>query len=94
MVYIPSLSDIMDVWDNQFPPKPQWTTDQIPDLTDKVKFPSTVDADNQVVCVTGGYGGIGYETTKAILVTNPMLMIGFAITQCHSLHCGEVSGKS
>lgn len=52
------------------------------------------NADNQVVCVTGGYGGIGYETTKAIPMTNPMLMVGFAIAQCHSLHCGEVSGKS
>jgi len=30
------ISDFMEIWDNQFPPKPQWTTDQIPDLTGKV----------------------------------------------------------
>jgi len=32
------LSDLQEVWDNQFPPKPLWAVDQVPDLTGKVKF--------------------------------------------------------
>ena len=35
-----------------FPPKPLWTAEDMPDLSDKVAV------------VTGGYAGIGYETAK------------------------------
>ncbi|CAD6589164.1 MAG: hypothetical protein TREMPRED_005277 [Tremellales sp. Tagirdzhanova-0007] len=45
----------ISVWSEQFPPAPQWTAKDIPDLSGKV------------CAVTGGYGGIGYETTKALL---------------------------
>jgi len=33
-----TLSDLHEIWDNQFPPKPHWAVDQIPDLTGKVNF--------------------------------------------------------
>jgi hypothetical protein len=33
-----ALSDLQEVWDNQFPPKPLWAVDQIPDLTGKVNL--------------------------------------------------------
>lgn len=38
-------------WSENFPPSPQWTARDIPDLQGKV------------CVVTGGYGGIGFETT-------------------------------
>lgn len=38
-------------WSENFPPAPTWTSKDIPDLGGKV------------FVVTGGYGGIGYETT-------------------------------
>ncbi|KZV86948.1 NAD(P)-binding protein [Exidia glandulosa HHB12029] len=45
-------------WTQAFPPKPQWTVDDIPDLSGKVTI------------VTGGNSGVGYETCKALLSHN------------------------
>jgi len=57
-----SPQDIMDVVcdiiSQSFPPKPQWSVDDIPDLTGKV------------VIVTGGNSGVGKETCKALLSKN------------------------
>lgn len=33
-----TLSDLQEVWDNQFPPKALWAVDQVPDLTGKVNL--------------------------------------------------------
>ncbi|KAI0631524.1 NAD-P-binding protein [Trametes polyzona] len=50
-------------WTNMFPPKPQWSVDQIPDLSGKVMM------------VTGGNTGIGKETVKALLTHNAKVYI-------------------
>ncbi|TFK84293.1 NAD(P)-binding protein [Polyporus arcularius HHB13444] len=47
-----------------FPPKPKFAVDQIPDLT------------GQVIIVTGGNVGIGYETVKALLRRNAKVYLG------------------
>ena len=60
----------ISVWSEQFPPAPQWTAKDIPDLSGKV------------CAVTGGYGGIGYETTVRI-VGSPKR----SVSQASSLHC-------
>ncbi|KAI5449418.1 short-chain alcohol dehydrogenase [Naganishia albida] len=46
-----------------FPPAPQWTEQDVPDMSGKV------------AAVTGGYGGIGYYTTKALLERNAKVYI-------------------
>ncbi|KAK1215776.1 short-chain alcohol dehydrogenase [Marasmius sp. AFHP31] len=46
-----------------FPPKPTFSVDQIPDLT------------GQVIVVTGGNTGIGYETAKAVLAKNAKVYV-------------------
>lgn len=43
------------VFSDAFPPKALWTTDDIPDLS------------NKVIAATGAYGGIGFETMVRIL---------------------------
>ncbi|KAK1234546.1 short-chain alcohol dehydrogenase [Marasmius sp. AFHP31] len=55
-----------------FPPKPTFSVDQIPDLT------------GQVVVVTGGNTGIGYETAKAVLAKNAKVYVA-----CRSSEKGE-----
>lgn len=52
------LQYIPAVYRQSFPPKPQFTTEQMPDLT------------GQVMIVTGGNTGIGRETVKALLQHN------------------------
>jgi NAD(P)-dependent dehydrogenase (short-subunit alcohol dehydrogenase family) len=47
-----------------FPPRPTWSTNDIPDLKGKV------------VIVTGGNAGIGFETAKALLSHNAKVYIG------------------
>lgn len=50
-----SMSNILC---QMFPPKPQWTTEHMPDLTGKICL------------VTGGNTGIGKETCKRLLMKN------------------------
>ncbi|KAF7303594.1 NAD(P)-binding protein [Mycena indigotica] len=45
-------------WSQYFPPKATFGVDDIPDLT------------GQVILVTGGNSGIGFETVKALLAHN------------------------
>ncbi|KAJ9117080.1 hypothetical protein QFC24_006539 [Naganishia onofrii] len=46
-----------------FPPQPHWTAQDVPDLSDKV------------IAITGGYGGIGYYTLKALLDKNAKVYV-------------------
>jgi len=76
------------LWNQFLPSKPDWSIDQIPDLTGKVSrhltfrpllAPSdfllhahsflrcSFTASSQVAAVTGGYGGVGFETVKVCL---------------------------
>ncbi|TBU36236.1 hypothetical protein BD309DRAFT_1073995 [Dichomitus squalens] len=48
---------------NMFSPKPEWSVDQIPDLSGKV------------IIVTGGNTGIGKDTVKALLNNNAKVYI-------------------
>ncbi|KAL0066450.1 short-chain alcohol dehydrogenase [Marasmius tenuissimus] len=58
------MSPILKKMLNQsFPPEPTFSVDQIPNLS------------GQVVVVTGGNTGIGYETAKAVLVKNAKVYI-------------------
>ncbi|KAL7416913.1 NAD-binding protein [Mrakia frigida] len=51
------------LWNQCLPSKPTWSIDEIPDLTGKV------------AAVTGGYGGVGLETVKALLKKNAHVYI-------------------
>ncbi|KDQ11790.1 hypothetical protein BOTBODRAFT_35039 [Botryobasidium botryosum FD-172 SS1] len=52
------MSVVCKLFNQSFPPKPEWTIDDIPDLTGKV------------VIVTGGNTGVGKETCRALLSKN------------------------
>ncbi|CAL1712018.1 unnamed protein product [Somion occarium] len=52
------------LWTSSFPPKSQFSTDQIPDLT------------GRVVIVTGGNAGVGKETVKALLEHDAKVYMG------------------
>ena len=54
-----------------FPGKPHWTAEDIPDLTGKVR-PFFNFFNVQVVCVTGGNSGIGWETCKVSFLSNEL----------------------
>ncbi|KAI0791664.1 NAD(P)-binding protein [Abortiporus biennis] len=58
-----TLSLFKSFVDQQWPPKPTFSVDQIPDLTGKV------------VIVIGGYAGVGKETVKALLNKNAKVYI-------------------
>ncbi|TFK83924.1 NAD(P)-binding protein [Polyporus arcularius HHB13444] len=61
-----AVSNLWNVWSalSQFyPPKPQFTVDQIPDLS------------GRIIIVTGGYSGLGYETVKVLLQRNAKVYI-------------------
>ncbi|THH15428.1 hypothetical protein EUX98_g9467, partial [Antrodiella citrinella] len=57
------FQDISTFWTQSFPPKSKFSVGQIPDLT------------NRVYIVTGGSGGVGYETVKALLAHNAKVYI-------------------
>lgn len=46
----------LQILSEAFPPKAQWTAEDVPDLTGKV------------VAVTGGYGGVGYHTVVRLVL--------------------------
>ena len=54
MAQIQSVS----AWSENFPPASQWTAEDMADMSGKV------------CAVTGGYGGIGFETTVRVVYTN------------------------
>ncbi|KAF5340805.1 hypothetical protein D9758_017655 [Tetrapyrgos nigripes] len=58
------MGSTLSIISEAYPPKPQWTTDDIPDLTGKVMI------------VTGGNTGIGKETVKALLEKNAKVYLG------------------
>ncbi|KAI0826477.1 NAD(P)-binding protein [Irpex lacteus] len=58
-----ALNNYSSVLCQSFPAKPTFNVDQIPDLT------------GRVIIVTGGYTGIGKETTKALLNRNAKVYI-------------------
>lgn len=51
------------MYNANWPPKPRWSVDNIPDLSDKV------------IIVTGGNSGIGKETVRALLSKNAKVYI-------------------
>ncbi|KAG8696107.1 hypothetical protein FRC08_007358 [Ceratobasidium sp. 394] len=52
------MGNLPSILEQTFPPAPRWSVDQIPDLA------------GQIMIVTGGNSGIGYETCKALLAKN------------------------
>ncbi|KAF5340812.1 hypothetical protein D9758_017650 [Tetrapyrgos nigripes] len=67
-IFEQELSDVMgstlSLLRESFPPKPKWTTNDIPDLTGKVMI------------VTGANTGIGKDTVKALLEHNAKVYLG------------------
>jgi retinol dehydrogenase-12 len=57
------LKDLHYIYDQCFPVKPSYSTHDVPDLSGKV------------VVVTGGGSGIGFETSKVLLVRNAKVYI-------------------
>ena len=75
-----------------FPPKPTWTTADVPDQAGKV------------VIITGGSGGIGQESARVrapflaaivhcLLLTTRMLSEGIAVKGRQSVYCGAFTRK-
>jgi len=58
------MGAVLSLIQQSFPPKPTWSTKDIPDLKAKV------------IIVTGGNAGIGFETVKALLSHNAKVYIG------------------
>jgi len=58
------MGNVASFLQQSFPPKPTWSTSDIPDLT------------GQVIIVTGGNTGLGFETAKALLLRNAKVYIG------------------
>ena len=58
-----ALTHLYWIVEQGIPPKPEWTVDDIPNLSGKVMI------------VTGGNTGIGYETAKAVLSKNARVYI-------------------